>query len=540
MMNASASEVGMLDRLLKSNLKNPHNLELLFQYARNEDNRLLMKRVRKLAAQNAKECAEQQRQKFFEIYKKALLYMAKYDFDSYLIYIELERDPDKKFYEPRREQLKEVVQALQDLEDDRLDILSISLPPGTGKSTLGIFFISWIAGKYPNQPNLMSAHSGILTRSFYDGLLQIFTDEEYLFRDVFPGVEINSTNSKEETIDLDKKQRFKTVTCRAINASLTGATRCERYLYADDLVSGIEEAMSKERLDKLWESYTNDLKSRKKLGCKEIHIATRWSVHDVIGRLERKYEGNERARFLAIPALDENGESNFNYKYGVGFDTEYFEDMKQNLDEASFRALYMNQPIEREGLLYHEDELRRYFELPQDIEPDAIISICDTKDSGNDYAFMPVAYVYGSDYYIEDCICDNTMSYEARVVDMLIKHNVHTSRFESNSAGRRIARDIQNNVKERGGKTKITTKYTTSNKETKIIVNSPFVKEHFIFKDENLYSKQSDYGKMMRFLTSYTVSGKNKTDDVPDGMAMLSEYAQALASNKVEILKRFF
>ena len=67
------------------------------------------------------------------------------------------------------------------------------------------------------------------------------------------------------------------------------------------------------------------------------------------------------------------------------------------MDDVSWRALYQNEPIEREGLLYSEDELRRYYELP-DQDPDAIIAICDTKDTGKDYGFMPVAYLYGSDY----------------------------------------------------------------------------------------------------------------------------------------------
>lgn len=515
-------------------------MELLFQYARNCDDRLIMRRIRRLSVEYAKEQSGESRLKFLGLYKKSLLYAAQYDFDSYMIYIELERDAEKRFYEPRREKLREVVNALQDMEDDKLDILSISLPPGTGKSTLGIFFMSWIAGKYPNQPNLMSAHSGILTRSFYDGLLQIFTDPEYLWRDVFPGVEIQSTNSKEETINLDSAQRFKTITCRAIGATLTGATRCERYLYADDLVSCLEEALSKERLDKLWGAYTNDLKSRKKLGCKEIHIATRWSVHDPIGRLERMYEGNDRARFLVIPALNENGESNFDYKYGVGFDTDYFLDMKRTLDEASFNALFQNQPVEREGLLYPEKHLRRYFELPKETEPDAIISVCDTKDKGKDYAFMPVAYVFGQDYYIEDCVCDDSVQYEARIVNLLLSHKVQLSQFESNSAGGRIAKDVQKAVKERGGITNISTKYTTSNKETKIIVNEPFVREHFLFKAPECYEPNSDYGRMIRFLTTYTVKGKNAFDDVPDGLSMLSEFAQNLCINSVEILKRFF
>lgn len=475
----------------------------------------------------------------YRLHRRVLLAAAQYDFDSYLLYIEWEREPSKKFYVPRRKVLQPIVKAMQDMIDDKIDLLTISMPPGTGKSTLGIFFLSWVMGRYPDSQNLASAHSGMLTRSFYDGVYQIITDSEYLWKDVFRGVNLAATNSKEETIDLHKRHRFSTLTCRAINASLTGATRCDKILYADDLCSGIEEAMSKERLDKLWFSYTNDLKSRKKEGAKEIHIATRWSVHDVIGRLEVQYGDDPRARFIVLPAFDENGESNFDYDYGVGFGKEYFEDMRANLDDASFKALYMNQPIEREGLLYDIDELRRYFELPLG-EPDAIIGICDTKDKGSDYAFLPAVYVYGNDYYIEDCVCDNNLPniVDARLVDILMRNKVQICRFESNSAGGRIAEKVQGEVKERGGITRITTKFTTANKETKIIVNSAWIKEHCLFKDESLYKRQSDYGKMMDMLGSYTVAGKNKHDDVPDGLAMLSEFAQSMSGSRVEVFRR--
>lgn len=472
-------------------------------------------------------------------HRRVLLAAAPYDFDSYLLYLEWEREPAKKFYVPRRKVLLPIVKAMQDMVDDKLDLLTISMPPGTGKSTLGIFFLSWVMGKFSDGQNLASAHSGTLTRSFYDGVYQIITDSEYLWSDVFPGVSLAATNSKEETIDLNKRHRFSTLTCRAINASLTGATRCDKILYADDLCSGIEEAMSKERLDKLWISYTNDLKSRKKEKAKEIHIATRWSVHDVIGRLESQYKEDPRAKFIVMPALDKDGKSNFDYDYGVGFSTEYFEDMRVNLDDASFKALYMNQPIEREGLLYNVDELRRYFELPLE-EPDAIIGICDTKDKGTDFAFLPAVYVYGHDYYIEDCVCDNNLPniVDARLVDILLRNKVQMCRFESNSAGGRIAEKVQGEVKSKGGITRITTKFTSANKETKIIVNSAWVKEHCLFKDESLYKRQSDYGKMMDMLGSYTVAGKNKHDDVPDGLAMLSEFAQSVSGAKVEIFQR--
>lgn len=476
------------------------------------------------------------------LYKETLLLEAQFKrFDSYMLYLELNREPSKRFWLPRREQLLPVADAIQDLIDDKLDILTISLPPGSGKSTLEIFLHSMLIGANPDSPSLASGHSNILTNSIYEGVLGIINDkEEYLWHDVYPDWKDPITNAKEQTIDLNKKHRFSSLTCRAIGASLTGATRCEQILTADDLVSGIEEALSMERLDKLWQAYTNDLKSRKKLGCKELHLATRWSVHDPIGRLEKMYGDNPRFKCLVIPALNEKGESNFNYKYGVGFDTKYFEDMRENLDDCSFRALFMNEPIEREGLVYDETELRRYFELP-DEEPEIIIAVCDTKDKGTDYCVQVVGYKYGDNYYIDDVICDNNLPeiVDGRLVEQLMRNNVQMANYESNNAGGRVATTVQQEIKAMGGRTKITTKFTTANKETKIIVNSAWVKEHCLFKAKEKYNKQSDYGKFISMLCSYTMAGKNKNDDVPDAISMFAEYAQSFIQRRVEVFKRF-
>lgn len=461
--------------------------------------------------------------------------------DSYMQYIELQREPEKRFWIPRRKQLEPVCRAMQKLVDGELDILSISLPPGTGKSTLEIFLHSMMIGAFPDSCSLASGHSGTLTNSIYDGVNSILSDPDYLWHDVYPAAGTIITNAKEQTIDLGKKHRFSSLTCRAIGASLTGATRCEKLLTADDLVSGIEEALSIERLDKLWTAYTNDLKSRKKLNCKELHLATRWSVHDPIGRLQLMYADSPKAQFLVMPAVDEDGESNFNYRYGVGFDKEYFEDMKNNLDDCSWRALFMNQPIEREGLLYNEDELRRYFELPSD-SPDAVISVCDTKDKGADYCVMPIAYQYGNDFYIEEIICDNSNPeiVETRLVEVLLRHKVKLSRFESNSAGGKIAEKVQKEVKSRGGITRITTKYSTANKATRIIVDSPFVKEHFLFKDNSVIKNNKEYKRAIGMLCSYTMAGRNAHDDVPDAFSMLSDFIQSFESQTVRVIQRLY
>ena len=477
----------------------------------------------------------------FAFHREVVFAGAKESFHLCLLAVEWNRDPDKKFYPPRKIVLREVVKALQELEERKLDLLAVSMPPGSGKTTLAIFYLTWIAGRHPEEPTLTGSHSNSFVRGVYDECLRIFDQNgDYLWQEVFPETQVVNTNAKDCRIDLGKRKRFETLQFTSIGTGNAGLYRAMHLLYCDDLVSGIEVALNKERLDKLWETYTTDLRQRK-IGdhCGELHIATRWSVHDIIGRLEQMYGSSTRAKFIVLPAMDANDESNFDYAYGVGFNTQFYRQQRDIMDDASWRALYMNEPIEREGLLYHADELRRYFELPEG-DPDAIIGICDTKDKGTDYAFLPVAYVYGQNYYIEDCVCDNGLPeiVDARLADILIRHKVKQCRFESNSAGGRVAEKVQQMVKDKGGITHITTKYTTANKETKIIVNSAWVKEHCLFRDESRYKKNSEYGKFINMLCSYTMAGKNKNDDTADGMAMLAEYAQSLGANKVEIFQR--
>lgn len=532
-------------RLLKSDLSDYDNLLSLLGMANEvirEDKELSRKLANKVRFLALRLCATGDI-KYYDLYNKSLLFLAQEhkDFDSYLLYVEKNRDPEDRYYQPRRNKIYWLVQKMQRLIDDELDILSISMPPGTGKTTLGEFFISFVMGHYPNTPNLMSSHSGFMTRMFYDAVLNIITSNEYCWSDVFPDIVFEGNNAKEETINLGRWQPFKTLTCRPIRGSLTGVTRCEGFLYVDDLVSGIEEALSIDRLDKLYGEYTTDLKSRKKKKAKEIHIATRWSVHDVIGRLERMYEGNPRAEFIAVPDIDpQTGKSNFDYDYDVGFDEKYFHDMEMSMDDVSYRCLYKSDPIEREGILYHPTELQRYIGGLPDREPDSILAICDTKDTGTDYNFLGVFYQYGDRYYLEDLVFKNIDpgTLDELNSDMLVKHHVQQAQFESNKEGSRTANEVERLVKAKGGRCHITKKYTTQNKETKIIVNSSWVKEHVIFKDITEYEPKSDYGVMMSFLCSYTQLGKNKHDDAPDTLAMFAQFVDALLGGEGQVVKR--
>ena len=465
-----------------------------------------------------------------DIYWKTLLFEAPHLFDSYLLYLEKNREESDKFYEPKRSVLNKhgLIQALQDMEDDKLDILSISMPPGTQKTTLEKFFCSWIIGRHPKDYSLFFSHSGDITRMFYDGVLDITTDSlEYTWGEIFPDVKLQSTNAKAETINFGKYKPYSSIQCTSVGSKNAGKVRCNRYLYCDDLIGGIEEALNKIYLDKLWRIYTTDAKQRKlNEQAKEIHIATRWSVHDVIGRLQRAYANSKRVKFIVVPDIDPvTGESNFNYKYN-GMSVEHFNDIALTMDDISYKCLYKNEPIEREGLLYHDDDLRRFQSLPLR-EPDAILGICDVKNKGTDFMFLPCFYQYGEDYYLVDCVCDDNSDYGVqyeRLSNLIVNHNMQQCEFESNSGGDRVSFEVNKLVEKKGGRCNITDKPTETNKETRIIVNADWIKKHVLFKDKELYTPKEDYGIMMGWLMIYSLVGKNVHDDVPDGLANFALY----------------
>lgn len=551
-MTVCQNQKDCLDLLLNMNIDLP--------FKDNPDARNMAMKVSRYAHNKAaKQAAVTGSGSFDDLYWQYLLMEAQnYQVDSGLLYLEKNRIPKERFYEPRRNVFLQhnIIGSLQDLMDDKLDIFALSVPPGCGKSTLEDFFLSLVGGWFPNDFNLSSAHSSILTRSLYDGVLEIINDPvEYTWHEIFPNVETQGTNAKETTVNLERNGRFKTWTFRSIDGSLTGATRCNRFLTADDLVSGIEEALNKNRLDTLWTKVVNDLRSRRLEGCKEFYIATRWSVHDPIGKLQQLYAGNPRARFIAVPALDENGKSNFLFTVN-GFSEKYFNDAKESMDEISYNCLYQQQPVEREGLLLPPDKLKRFFFSKEDVpdgcadeyiiipdkNADAIWAICDTKDKGTDFESLPIAYQYGDKFFFPDVVFDDTTDYDIldrKTADILIRHNPHKIRFESNNVGNRVAHNIQKMITGKC-RAEIETKPTSANKETKILVNSDYIAKHFYFLHPSQYKAKSDYGLFMANVTTYTTRAKVPHDDGIDSLAMMAEYIQNPLGGKATAMQNPF
>lgn len=463
--------------------------------------------------------------------------------DSYMLYLEKNRDYKDRFYEPRRKCFMKVglVQALQDLADGKLKILSISMPPGTGKTTVEKFFHSALCGWFPDDFNLFWSHSGDITRMYYDGMLDILTNEsEYTWHEIFPDSRITSTNANLEQINIDKYKAFPNVQTTTINASNAGKVRASKVLLCDDLVAGIEQALNKNILDKLWRIYTVDSRQRKIDGCRELHIGTRWSVHDIIGRLQRAYEGDTECKFIAVPDIDPvTGESNFAFDIG-GFSVEFYNDQAKLMDDISYRCLYKNEPIEREGLLYTEDSIRRYYNLPSG-QPEMIYMQCDHKDTGTDYMIAPVLLKYGDDYYCTDCVCSTDPDYENQyrnLSNLIIRNKVQSAQFERNQGGGRVAKEINERVEKAGWICNITDEPTESNKEARIFQCANWIKQHVLFMAKENYSTKSDYGEMMAQLMTYSTQGKNPHDDIPDCFSLFA--LRITGGNKVAKIEPVF
>lgn len=446
--------------------------------------------------------------------------------DSYFQYIEKKREPKDRFYMPRRKQLIKIglVDALQGMIDDKYDILCVSLVPGAGKSTIEKFFHSAVAGWFPKDYSLFYSHSGDITRMYYDGVYDIVTnDDDYAWHDIFPNLSVTSTNAKMEQFNIGKYKPFPSVQCTSVGSKNAGKVRASKFLLVDDMIGGIEEALNPTILDKLWDKYAVDARQRKTQDtdgkpCKEIHIATRWSVHDVIGRIQNMYIGNPRVKTISVPDVDPvTGESNFDYEYG-GFTKEFFADQQLLMDEISYRCLYKQEPIEREGLLFPDDKIRRYFNLPHG-KPEIITAQCDTKGKGTDYFVMPILQKYGEDYYCVDCVCDNTADYEMQyenASNTLVNNQVQECEFERNAGGDRVAMEVNKRVENKGWICNITDVPTETNKEARIFQCSNWILQHIIFKDQSLYKPNEPYGVMVSLLKRYSVTGKKQLDDVPD------------------------
>lgn len=483
--------------------------------------------------------------KFYEQWRRCLLFEAPHDFDSFMTYIELDRKPEKRFYAPRKHYLRPMVQGFQDVLDGKLRLLTISMPKRAGKSQTGINFVNMLSGKFPDRSTLMEGTGDDLVKSFYNGCLEYLTvPNEYLFYDVFPDARLVQTNADTKTVNLKSKSRFPTIMCRSIDARQVGLSEATNVLYLDDCVEGREEAKNRQRLDDKWEVISGDIMGRAIEGTPMVFTGTRYSLYDPIGRVQEHAQREGWAwRAIEIPALDlVTDESNYEYEREGKkvFTTAYFREQRELLSAEQFESEFQQQPFEAKGLLFNKDELNYFFELPPDREPDTTIAVCDTAESGSDSTALVVLKIYGEDVFVVDVVFDDSSAEitKPQCAKKLVEHKVSTAVFESNNAGAYYSRDVDTLVKSLGGRVSVRTKRTISNKQTRIEFASDGIIKHFYFKDPSTYERGSQYWNFMKEVTTYTRSGKVPHDDAPDVLSLAENEIRMLVGSKIEVFKR--
>lgn len=491
---------------------------------------------------------------YFDLYKLGLLISAPYEFDSYMQYLEIDRKAEERFYLPRRKILMPYINGLQELADGDLKELFVSMPPRTGKTTLAIMFVSWIMGRNTEGSNLYCSYSDVITKKFYDGLIEIMTDgNTYNYRKIFPNAPIVRTNAQDETIDLERKKRYPSFTSRSVYGTLNGATDCDSILVADDLVSGIEEAMNKDRLVSLWAKVDNNMIPRAKMSARILWIGTRWSVIDPAGIRQELLTNDETFRkhpwrAINIPALNERDESNFDYKYGVGFDTKYFKERRssfeRNGDYPSFAAQYLGVPIEREGTVFSPDDLMYYNGTLPDKEPERIFMAVDPAWGGGDFASAPICYQYDTgEIYVADVVYDNADKSQTipKIVRKVREHGVTAMYVEASKTTAAYAEEIDKMLKGEGKRINITTSMKNvsgKSKNDRILAASPEIREHFVFLESG--KRPKEYENFLQNVFSFKIIGKNKHDDAPDSLQMALTYAFPRVDTRVTVSRRVF
>ena len=488
----------------------------------------------------------------FECYKASMLLEAPWDFEQYMLYCEIDRPPEEKFYQPRMRTLRPVVQAMQALEDGELDEIFLSMPPRVGKTTLMDFFVTWQIGKHPDGSCLYSSNSDGVTKQFYLELLEIVRDPyTYHWDRCFPNSPIVKVNAADQTVNCLRKTRYPSVTCRSIDGTLNGACDCDNVLIADDLCKGYEQAINKDVMAKLWARTQTDLLSRAKQGSKKLWIGTRWSLIDPIGcRLEMlKSEpklSHLRWKEIRLPALNEHDESNFDWKYGIGFDTQTFQGIRagyeRNNDMPSWNAIYQQQPIEREGTLFASGDMRFYNGVLPQGEPDRRFMAVDPAFGGSDFTAAPVCLQYGDDIYVPDVVYTNgdkreSMDALCHAVD---RWQIPSMQVEANKSTEPYAEELSALIREKGIMCSVITKPapTTMSKENRIYGAAPNIRESFIFLEHG--QRRKNYQQFMDNVFGFTIVGKNKHDDAPDALAMAAAMVFRFQNNYVHTFRRIF
>ena len=468
------------------------------------------------------------RNRAFDLSKKSLFFSARDDFDSFMLYTEIDRPYDEKFWQPRKKsRMKEVCTALQELADDKLDVLFVACPPRVGKSTLGIWFDNWLAARHHNGTKhsiLSVGHSAGLVGTFYEESNNFITGDKYKFFEVFPELkEKMQVSAKNQTINFGEERRYKSLSFRSAESGLSGGVEADLLLHVDDLISGMEEALNPDRLEKKWQILYGDIRQRRKEGAKILYIGTIWSEKDPQVRFRELLAEDPqfRIKIIELPALDEQDESNFDYP--GGFSTEHYLSERNGMDDITWNCIYQQEPMEREGLLFKEDNFSTFSRNSLHVEPKRKLTFVDTAWGGNDFVAQPICYQYEDGLYLVDVVFNNSNKEITQpiVATKIKKHGLYECPFEKNNGGDEYADRVRELLKEQNYSCRITAKMSPNTANAKLQRIIQYSTEIQSIKILEKKERSPEYQKFIKNVLSFNQNGKNKNDDAPDSLALM-------------------
>ena len=481
------------------------------------------------------------RSECLDVSRRSYMFTAPDSLDDFMIAMEWNRNPKSRFWLPRRKVLEGKFGICTSIEkfmfEEKGKKMALSTPPGCGKSTLIKFLMAFIMGKFPQSKNMYVSYADSMVKMMMDALTDMTMSDEYNFQEIFP-LGKPDKSAEYNTIGYRSPGDAQTFNMCSIGGSITGRTRADKFMITDDLVKNAEVARSPERLETLYNDYTDTISTRQ-IGdeVKEIMLGTIWSIYDPISREKIKYEGTPGYHFYAFPVCDEEGHSNFAYDCEDNYTDEKVAQLKENLDPVTFSCLYLQRGIQKEGMPFTAERLTWYDGILPEGEPDNVYAFCDVAFGGGDSLSMPIAYQYGQDVFIHDVVFnrkDKSVTVPI-VANRLAKHGVRKVRFEANVGGQSYADEVSTKLKDMPYSCNVTSKRApnTMSKLSKI--------EQFQQDIRNLYFRRDkergrEYDLFINELEVFSFTQKNLHDDAADSLAGLCDMGNGVS--KITILGR--
>jgi predicted phage terminase large subunit-like protein len=464
----------------------------------------------------------------FEIEKKLTIQAAKENFYSFCRLI------DPAFYTPDKPHLYELCETLQKIYENKLlkpdgtpyKNLILNMPPRFGKSRTLQLFVAWCLGKDQENKIMLGSYNDTLAQRFSRYTRDIIgwvkhSVFEIKFPDIFPDVHLKYGDSSVKNWAVN--DQFFNYGAVGIGGSATGAG-CNIQI-TDDPIKSVEEALNGNRLDVIWEWFSNTFATRTESNeAIQIICMTRWSTYDICGRILNESKPDEGETYGYNPddwyVLRLEAKTDKGMTCSSVLDETKYNKLKTGMDPLIFMANYHQRPVNREGQLY--SGFKTYEELPNDIE--MIRAYIDTADTGEDFlccicfAETSQKYAYVTDVYYTQSPMEVT---EPQTSIILHDNNVNFAMVEGNNGGRGFARNVERELweKYRTNEPVMYPFHQTKNKQTRIHQYSFLVQKVVIF-PQNWDKK---FPKFYQDIMTYQRKGKNKHDDAPDALTGVVE-----------------